>query len=492
MKDVGDAHRLTCPYLPPAHGTDNAVPRDIDSAGPRRPNGRTMMRAYHVRLGTALAAWFAIGCEQSPTVIDAGPADFAVAPVESERHVVVLRDGVEPSAIARSVRAQPLFVYRVALNGFSAPLTDAMRRRLERLPIVRWIEPVRTFELFTPRQAPLRAGLGHGADGVLAGVPSLPGVPGLPGRPAGSRFECSPGPGDPTTHDDLTELWGIRRVNAPLSATWTNEPVAADIAILDTGADLDHPDLCVHRAVSFAPLEPTAEDLNGHGTHVSGTAAARDDNGLVVGVAPESRLWEVKVCSVVGVCFNDAIIAGIDWVAQRADTIFVANMSVGGPGSDQAHAPNECEAIVGDAMHAAICRAVRAGVTFVVAAGNDGADASNTVPAAYDEVITVAAMDSLDRAASFSNFGADIDLIAPGVSILSDFLFGTTVRLSGTSMASPHVAGGAALYIAQQLNAGNPRPSPFAVRDALVAAGQPWRGQGGGSHPEPLLDVRSF
>ncbi len=134
---------------------------------------------------------------------------------------------------------------------------------------------------------------------------------------------------------------------------------------------------------------------------------------------------------------------------------------------------------------------MRAGVTYVVAAGNSGSDAAGFVPAAYDEVITMAAMNSSDQAAGFSNYGADVDLIAPGVGILSDLPGGGTGTFSGTSMASPHAAGGAALYIAQQMNAGNPRPSPFDVRDWLVANGQTWAGQGG-LHPEPLLDVKNF
>src|SRR3989442_1697483 len=110
---------------------------------------------------------------------------------------------------------------------------------------------------------------------------------------------CNQGTGQPG-NDDLTDLWGIRKVNAPLSATWNGNPVNVDIAMLDTGADQDHPDLCIQQATSFDPFEPTPEDANGHGTHTSGTAGARDDNGIVVGVAPTARLWVVKVCNAFG------------------------------------------------------------------------------------------------------------------------------------------------------------------------------------------------
>ena len=394
-----------------------------------------------------------------------------------ERYIVVLKDGIDPTRVAASHGLATEFVYRSALTGFAAAIPDDVRRTLEQSPAVRWLEPVRMHQVFHHRPD-------HGGDkpcrGKNCGEPPPP-----------TSGGCTAGPGDPSTSDDLSNLWGIRRVNASQSQTWINEPVGVDIAILDTGADLDHPDLCIQSSVSFDPFERTADDNHGHGTHTAGTAAARDDNGLVVGVSPEARIWVVKVCNGFGFCDGAAIVAGIDYVTANADQIDVANMSLGGGGSDQPHAVNDCEAITGDAEHLAICRSVRAGVTYVVAAGNSGADAAGFVPAAYDEVVTVAASDSLDNAAGFSNFGADVDVIAPGVSILSDYLNGGTARMSGTSMASPHAAGGAALYIAQQMNLGNPRPDPFAVRDVLVATGQAWGAQGG-SHPEPLLDVSTF
>lgn len=435
------------------------------------------MRRFQKLAGSlAVLAGLAVGCERGPTVPPATAPSLGEAS-GVDRYIVVVRDDVDPRAVAASYGLTAQFVYEYALKGFSAVIADAARANLEQNPLVRWVEPVKEFCVFAEGGCVQHHRPGHDRGGRK------------PPRPA--PLECVQGPGDPNTHDDLADLWGIRRVNAPQSSEWINEPVEVDIAILDTGADLKHPDLCVHRARSFDPFEGTPDDGNGHGTHVSGTAAARDDNGIVVGVSPEARIWVVKVCNTFGICFNDAIVAGVDFVTQNAGEIDVANMSLGGGGSDQPHAPNDCEAITGDAMHTAICKSVRAGVTYVVAAGNGSSDASGTVPAAYDEVITVSALNESDQAAGFSNFGPDVDLIAPGVNILSDWPGGGTNRLSGTSMASPHVAGGAGLYIAKQMNAGNPRPDPFKVRDVLVANGQAWAGQGG-NHPEPLLDVKNF
>jgi subtilisin len=302
---------------------------------------------------------------------------------------------------------------------------------------------------------------------------------------------------------------GINRVDADLSPTaaidGADQRVNVDVAIIDTGIDLDHPDLNVYTAGGrncLAPMLPP-EDLNGHGTHVAGTVGALDNATGVVGVAPGARVWPVKVLSDAGVGLTSHVVCGIDYVASQASQIEVANMSLGGAGEDDGNCGNRN----GDAEHQAICRAVNAGVTFAVAAGNDSEDAASSSPAAYDEVITVSALadfngqpgggaastcrsDQDDTFANFSNFGPDVDLIAPGVCILSTSMLGGYATLSGTSMASPHVAGGAALY-----KATNPTATPAQVKSALQSAGTLnwiWPSQDPDGIQERLLNVSSF
>ena len=219
-------------------------------------------------------------------------------------------------------------------------------------------------------------------------------------------------------------------------------------------------------------------------------------------MAPGARIWPVKVLTDAGTGLNSDVICGIDYVTAHADEIEVANMSLGGGGEDD----GSCGARNDDAMHAAICESVAAGVTYVVAAGNDSADASTSTPAAYDEVITVSALadfdglpgggapstcrnDQDDTFASFSNYGSDVDLIAPGVCIESTSMLGGYDTLSGTSMASPHVAGAAALYAAN-----NPGASPAQVKSALQNAGSTdWSdADDPDSTQERLLDAGTF
>src|SRR5215203_1232774 len=252
---------------------------------------------------------------------------------------------------------------------------------------------------------------------------------------------------------------GINRIDADQNATakidGVDERVDVDVAVLDTGITADS-DLNVAGGISCLAGDTSYADDNGHGTHVAGTIGALDNDSGVVGVAPGARLWAVKVLDADSSGWRSDVICGLDWVAANSGTIDVVNMSLGGGGSDSSCSGD-------DALHSAICRVVDAGVPVIVSAGNDGMDAANVVPAAYDEVITVSALadsDGLpggvgaattlgpdDSLASFSNFGADVDIAAPGVSILSTVPSESCVfcqssgylKLSGTSMASPHV-----------------------------------------------------
>ncbi|CAN5521116.1 subtilisin AprE [soil metagenome] len=274
---------------------------------------------------------------------------------------------------------------------------------------------------------------------------------------------------------------GIDRVDGELSSTVSGNgsgSVGVDVAVIDTGIDVDHPDLNVVGGVNCSTGR-SYDDGNGHGSHVAGTIAAKDDSNGVVGVAPGARLYAVRVLNNRGSGSFSSIICGVDWVTARAGTIEVANMSLGGSGTD----PSAAGCSTGNALHDAVCESVAAGVTHVVAAGNSFADAKNFVPAAYDEVITTSALadfdgepggagtptcrsDVDDTFANFSNYGGDVDLIAPGVCIESTWKGGGYNTISGTSMASPHAAGAAALYLST-----HPGTSPALVKSALQGAG---------------------
>ena len=308
------------------------------------------------------------------------------------------------------------------------------------------------------------------------------------------------------TTDAQSTPTGINRADAELSPTakinGTDERVNVDVAVIDTGIDLDHADLNVNTAgAKNCSTGSSADDGNGHGTHVAGTIGALDNSSGVVGMAPGARVWPVRVLNNAGSGTWSDVICGIDYVTAHANEIEVANMSLSGAGTDSACGTNQ------DAMHEAICNSVAAGVTYAVAAGNDTDNAANHLPAAYDEVITVSALadfngqpgggaaatcrsDVDDTIADFSNYGADVDIMAPGVCIESTWKGGGYSTISGTSMASPHVAGGAALY-----KATHPTASPSTVKAALQAAGTTnysWPAGDPDGIQEKLLNVSTF
>jgi subtilisin len=274
---------------------------------------------------------------------------------------------------------------------------------------------------------------------------------------------------DPTTCNlGGTVPWGVARIKAPLSG---NCGLGIHVYVVDTGVDLDHPSLtplgtsvdCTQGPCGSAG---NGDDDNGHGTHVAGTVGARGQT--IVGVAPGVILHSVKVLRSSGSGYRSDIIAGVNWIAGQARNVVkkpvVANLSISGSGSKT----GTCSAngLNGtDAYHRAFCDAANIGVVFVVAAANNGADAETAVPAAYDDaVITVSATSSSDNWPSWSNWGdrsatwgahsvtsAPVAIAAPGVSIVSTKRGGGTTTMSGTSMASPHVAGLAALQLKSQV-----------------------------------------
>ncbi|GAA3462214.1 S8 family serine peptidase [Saccharothrix longispora] len=319
-------------------------------------------------------------------------------------YIVVLKDG---RAFTSEVDGEVTHRYSAALNGFAARMSEAAAKRLAADPAVDYVTPDRHVRL-------------------LADQPNPP-------------------------------SWGLDRVDQrdlPLDANYRYATTAANVHayIVDTGIRTTHQDFG-GRATFDANTtgDGNDTDCNGHGTHVAGTVG-----GAAHGVAKGVRLHGVKVLSCSGSGTIAGVVAGVDWVTANAVKPAVANMSLGGGAND--------------ALDAAVRNSIASGVSYAVASGNSNANACSYSPARVAEAITVNASDSGDGRATFSNWGTCTDLFAPGVGITSAWSTGdsATNTISGTSMASPHAAGAAALHLAA-----NPGATPQQVRDALVSAATP-------------------
>lgn len=327
----------------------------------------------------------------------------------ADRYIVVLKTAVSPSAVAslhaQRYGAQVEFVYEHALAGYSAVIPA------HRLAEVRADENVAYVEV----------------DGEA-------------------------------TISAQTLPWGIDKIDADISSTKAGDGTGAitnvNSYVIDTGIDTAHADLNVVGHVNFA--SGPNKDCHGHGTHVAGTIGAKDNTIDVVGVAPGLPQTGVKVLGCGGSGTTSGVIKGIDWVTANAKKPAVANMSLRGSFSQ--------------ALNDAVLKSANSGVFYALAAGNDGADACKYSPASAgagtnNGVMTVAATDSNDQETSWSNYGNCVDIWAPGLSILSTKKGGGTTTMSGTSMASPHGAGGGALYLSSNTGA-----SPSTVEAALKSA----------------------
>ncbi|MEG6617159.1 S8 family peptidase [Peptococcaceae bacterium 1198_IL3148] len=227
--------------------------------------------------------------------------------------------------------------------------------------------------------------------------------------------------------------WGVDRIGA--NKVWNySRGENVRVAVLDSGIDLDHPDLVknIKGGINILNQTPIPEDDNGHGTHVAGTIAAEDNATGVVGVAPAVDIYAVKIIDNNGDGTLADIIKGIDWCIRNR--MQIANLSVG----------TDRQLV---SLKVAVTNAYRAGLIMVSAAGNDGINNSVDFPGAYPEVISVGAVDQHNQLAPFSSRGPEVTVIAPGSGIYSTSLNGTFLRLSGTSMATPHVTGLIALAL---------------------------------------------
>jgi subtilisin len=392
--------------------------------------------------------------------------------------------------------------YGTALFGFAATVPAARVEQLRQHPMVAHVERDRAVSLPNPVFEP---------------------------RPAGDG-------GAQSSSGNQVVPWGISRTGARESAY---NGSGVHVYVLDTGIDSRHPDLQAnigegHTVFTSSckgnpkncPPPPTWEDDHGHGTHVAGTIGAADNGAGVIGVAPKVTLHAVKVLDSNGSGSWSGIIAGIDWVMEQTVKLgrpTVANMSLGG--SNEAGRVGACTAsgLTGssDAMHAALCNARNAGAVFTVSAGNTGGDSGLRRPSAYyDAVMAVSATScrfggedvvqtcesGSEAFTTFSSWGTWTDdeypsqgslpvvIAAPGAQVLSALLGGGHRYASGTSMAAPHVAGGAALVL-QRLGAAQPadRSAFVAVRSALLGASEctaTWHNISGNPHSERFLNLR--
>ncbi len=339
--------------------------------------------------------------------------------------IVVLADGADPLAAARQLGAKPVYVYSSVFSGFAAELPAAAASTARRSSLVAAFSPDSTVRV--ERQT------------VPTGVSRIAARP-MPKSNQGRRGKKQRSP---------------RGVNA-------------DVAILDTGIS-KHRDLNVRSGTACMGRRATG-DRDGHGTHVAGIVGALNNRIGVVGVAPGARLWAVKVLDASGAGTRSSVICGLDWVYKHRGTIDVVNLSLSDAGED-----GPC---VADPFHQAVCRVVAAGIPVIVAAGNQTAEASTRVPAAWPETIAVSSFadtdgqpgglgppscNNDDTRSWFSNYGPAVDIAAPGECIRSTYRSGQYRSLSGTSQATPHVAGAAARYMAA-----NPTARPDDVRDWLL------------------------
>ncbi|HEX6041324.1 S8 family serine peptidase [Longimicrobium sp.] len=363
----------------------------------------------------ALAALALAACQDASVVTTAAPdteASQSAAPV----YVVTFKSGVDVDAVtdelAKETGMTVMSRRHFAARGFTAAIPMERLNRILRDPRVEIVERDHIVTLDLPRET------------------------------------ARPGGGGSATQ---TTPWGITRVGGAGDGT------GKTAWIIDSGIDLNHTDLNTSRACHtyFAGTSPA--DGNGHGTHVAGTIAAKNNGQDVVGVAANAYVCSVRVLGNSGSGSYSGIISGVNYVAANGSSGDVANMSLGGSGSNAT-------------LEKAVSDAAGKGIKFVLAAGNDGLDANNFTPARVNgsNIYTISAINSSGCMASWSNYGnPPVDYAAPGVSILSTKKGGGTTTMSGTSMAAPHVAG--ILLLGGVRSSGNASCDPDGNADPIAS-----------------------
>ncbi|MGP3969650.1 S8 family peptidase [Streptomyces sp. 6N223] len=377
-------------------------------------------------MAVALGAALLLTAAHLPTAAEGGepaPLVEAADPIR-DQYIVTLDEGITPDAALRTAApgVEPLFTYTTVLNGFAAKLTADQLEALRAMPGVSAVE--------------------QDAHAVAEPIE--------PGRAAAS--------------------WGLDRIDQrllPLDGQFTTRSAGAGttVYVIDTGIDYGHEEFDGRAVPGFDAVNDgrNGEDCNGHGTHVAGTAG-----GETYGVAPGTRLVSVRVLGCDGQGSWAGVIAGFDWVARNAQQPAVANASLGGA--------------YNSSVNEAADNLAAAGVLPVVAAGNESKDACQVSPASARGALTIGASDRADRQTSFSNWGRCLELFAPGQDIVSARLGGGSVSLNGTSMASPHVAGVAALVKSYA-----PSASPGQIADWIIAEATPGVLTVGPTSPNRLL-----
>ena len=332
-------------------------------------------------------------------------------------YIVMLHEDVTDvssvvAGIARAKGLSPRFVWQ-AVKGFSAAIPPARVDAIRSDPRVKLVEPDRPISLIKPIVGPK--------------APRWCSDPANADHPACSEDDGSTGGGG----GQITP-WGVERVGGP------DDGSDKTAWVIDTGVDLDHPDLNVDTSCSANFVtrgKKSPDDGHGHGTHVAGTIGALNNTTGVVGVAAGARICAVRVLDNSGSGYWEWVINGVNFVAENGSSGDVANMSLGGSASGSE--PNSIEL--------AILAAAGNGILFSIAAGNSGDDASNHTPARIGDnstrVYTISATNSDNCLPGWSNWGDPVDNAEPGVSILSTAKGGGTTTMSGTSMAAPHAAG---------------------------------------------------